>query len=82
MSFFGRRSRQALEERLERRALGLKPARRYAKAGPRSRRPLEVSAAGRTLFSAEAFATCQHCGAIRIPNVEGKLPPHRCQELS
>ena len=77
MSFFGRRSRQALEERLQRAALGLPPARRHAKAGIRSKR---WSARTGAAQAAEAFSTCQNCGAGRLPGPNGKLPPHECGE--
>lgn len=74
---FGKLRAQAIEEQLQRAALGLPPARRDARLGPRRKRPggkVPKPQAGYL-----AFSSCQHCGAIRVPNKDGKLPPHRCQ---
>lgn len=74
----GRKSRQALEERLEREALGTPKRRTLTRDSLKSRRraPGGRYEARRT----ETFATCQACGAMRIPDPQsGKLPPHRCE---
>lgn len=78
MSFFGRRSSEALEEQVQRAALGLKAPRRHKKAGPRRKRFKIVPWPAGQPAPPEAFATCQQCGAIRLPNAAGKLAPHRC----
>ncbi len=71
---FGKLRQRAIDARLERIALGLPPARRPRKLGPRKKGSHEPPAGG--------FSSCQHCGALRLPGPNGKLPPHRCEEAS
>lgn len=71
---FGKLRQQAIEDQLQRAALGLPPRRRPRRLGPR----LSSSEPARK----HVCAFCQRCGALRLPGSNGKLPPHRCSEAS
>lgn len=72
----GKLRAQALEALRQREAAGLKPRRRFMREATKSRRTLEQHRS-RQEERAFDYATCQACGAFRVP-MNGKLPPHRC----